>query len=117
DSVGHILRSAGHEVILLRERIAPDSPDPLVAAISEMYGAILVRHDRDYKTIAPRVAVGERRRFRNLSRVALTCNPPRAANRINVALSLIEHEWFQAQSKPDRRIIIEVGTSYIRTIR
>jgi len=117
DSVGRVLRNAGHEVILLRERIPPASPDPLVAAVSEMYGAILVSHDRDFRAIAPRVAVGERRRFRNLSRVALTCSPPGAPNRMRAALSLIEHEWFLAQETSDKRMIIEVGTSYIRTIR
>lgn len=35
DSVGRVLCEAGYDVILLRERIAPDSPDPLVAAVSE----------------------------------------------------------------------------------
>jgi predicted nuclease of predicted toxin-antitoxin system len=31
DSVGRVLQDAGHDVILLRESIAPDSPDLLVA--------------------------------------------------------------------------------------
>ena len=33
DSVGRVLRDAGHDVILLRESIAPDSPDLLDRAI------------------------------------------------------------------------------------
>jgi len=36
---------------------------------------------------------------------------------MRAALSLIEHEWFLAQETSDKRMIIEVGTSYIRTIR
>jgi predicted nuclease of predicted toxin-antitoxin system len=52
DSVGRALRDAGHEVILLRQRIAPDSLDPLVAAVSEMNGAILVSLDSDFKRLA-----------------------------------------------------------------
>jgi predicted nuclease of predicted toxin-antitoxin system len=47
DSVGRVLRDAGHEAMLLRETIAANSPDPLVAAVSEMYGAVLVSHDKD----------------------------------------------------------------------
>jgi predicted nuclease of predicted toxin-antitoxin system len=117
DSVGRVLRDAGHEVMLLRERIAADSPDPLVAAVSEMYGAVLVSHDKDYKALAPRVAIGERQRFRRLSRIALTCSEPQAANRINEALSLIEHEWSAAQGRSDKRILVEIGMSFIRTIR
>jgi predicted nuclease of predicted toxin-antitoxin system len=103
--------------MLLRERIAADSPDPLVAAVSEMYGAVLVSHDKDYKALAPRVAIGERQRFRKLSRIALTCSEPQAANRINEALSLIEHEWSAAQGRSDKRILVEIGMSFIRTIR
>jgi hypothetical protein len=80
DSVGRILRDAGHEVILLRERIAPDSPDPLVAAVSEMNGAVLVSLDSDFTRLAPRVPKGERRRSRKLSRIGLRCKAPRCAD-------------------------------------
>jgi hypothetical protein len=38
---------------LLRERIAADSPDPLVAAVSEMHGAVLVSLDSDFRRLAP----------------------------------------------------------------
>jgi predicted nuclease of predicted toxin-antitoxin system len=117
DSVGHALRAAGHEVILLREQIAPDSPDPLVAAVSEMYGAVLVSLDADFKRLAPRVAHGQRQRFRKLSRIGLRCSEPQAAQRITAALTLIEHEWAAAQQSADKRMIIEIGQSYIRTIR
>ncbi len=48
-----MLSEAGHEVILLREQLAPDSPDPLVAAVSEMNGAVLVSLDSDLKRLAP----------------------------------------------------------------
>lgn len=117
DSVGDVLRAAGHEVILLRERIAPDSPDPLVAAVSEMNGAVLISLDSDFRTLLPRVARGERRRFRTLSRIGLRCKAPRCAQRIKAALSLIEHEWDVAQNNQDKRMIVEVGESHLRSIR
>ena len=106
DSVGRELRAAGHEVILLRERIAQDSPDPLVAAVSEMHGAVLVSLDSDFRRLAPRVARGQRQRFRKLSRIGLRCNPPQAAQRVKVALTLIEHEWGAAQQSADSRMIV-----------
>lgn len=117
DSVGRVLRAAGHDVILLRERIAPDSPDPLVAAVSEMNGAVLVSLDSDFKRLAPRVAVGDRRRFKTLSRIGLRCKAPRCAPRLEVCMSLIEHEWTFAQKSRDTRMIVEIGESYIRSIR
>jgi Domain of unknown function (DUF5615) len=117
DSVGRVLRDAGHEVILLRERIAPDSPDPLVAAVSELNGAILVSLDSDFRRLAPRVPKGQRQRFRRLSRIGLRCKAPRCAERLSATLSLIEHEWAVAQASADGRMIVDVGESYVRSIR
>jgi len=114
--VGRVLTDAGHEVILLRQQLAPNSPDPLVAAISEMNGAVLVSHDGDFKNLAPRAGVG-RRRFAKLSRVALNCSEPKAAERMRVAMSLIEHEWQVSQGRLDKRMIVEIQTTVIRTIR
>lgn len=116
DSVGRVLSEAGHEVILLRKQLAPNSPDPLVAAVSEMNDAVLVSLDSDFNSLAPRAGVG-RARFRRLSRIALKCSEPQAAGRIKAALSLIQHEWDYAQKQPDKRIILEIGTSIIRLIR
>ena len=117
DSVGRALRDAGYDVILLRERIAPDSPDPLVAAVSEMNGAVLVSLDSDFKRLAPRVPKGQRQRFRKLSRIGLRCKAPRCAQRLIATLSLIEHEWMVAQESADKRMIVDIGESYIRSIR
>jgi predicted nuclease of predicted toxin-antitoxin system len=115
DSVADVLRNAGYEVILLRDSIAPDSPDSFVAAVAELHGAILVSYDKDFRSLAPRIGVGQRR-FR-LSRIGFKCSEPHAARRLESALSLIEHEWTLAQSAPDKRIMIEIGPTYIRTIR
>lgn len=117
DSVGDLLRKSKHEVIFLRQEMVPDSPDPLVAAFSEMLGAILVSQDSDFKKLAPRAGVGKQR-FRKLSRIGLgRCQGPHAAKRMGEALSLIEHEWDVAQNRDDKRIIIEIGMTSIRTIR
>jgi predicted nuclease of predicted toxin-antitoxin system len=114
DSVGRALSEA--EVIFLRERLAKDAPDPLVAAFSEMSGAVLVSFDHHFDALAPRAQVG-RRRFAKLSRIGLKCTEPQAAFRIKTALSLIEHEWQLAQTRPDKRMIIEIITTAIRTVR
>jgi predicted nuclease of predicted toxin-antitoxin system len=114
DSVGRKLAEAGHKTVLLRERLAPNAPDPLVAAFAEMFGAVLVSFDHDFKTLAPRAGVGKRR-FQKLSRIALRCFEPE--RRIECALSLIEHEWSYAQNSHDKRMIVEIGRTYIRTIR
>ncbi len=42
---------------------------------------------------------------------------PLAAGRVKAAMSLIEHEWMVAQSSSDKRMIVEIGTTSMRTIR
>ena len=116
DSAGRAFSDAGHEVVFLRTQLAPNSPDPLVAAVAEMNDAVLVSLDSDFKTLAPRAGVG-RQRFRKLSRIAIKCTEPQAPARIKAAMSLIEHEWKVAQGRPDKRMIVEIGHSTIRTIR
>lgn len=116
DSVAHVLRDAGHEVIFLRDTIPKDSPDQVVARVSEALDAVLVSYDKDFKALAPRIGVGQRR-FRKLSRVGFRCREPQAARRMEAALSLIEHEWQTAQTTTDKRMIIEIGDTAIRTIR
>ncbi len=116
DAVGRALQAAGHEVILLRTQLAPNSPDPLVAAVAEMNDAVLVSLDSDFKSLAPRSGVGKQR-FKTLSRIGLKCNEPQAAKRIEAALSLIVHEWDFSRRGSDKRMIVEIGQTTIRTIR
>ena len=64
----------------------------------------------------PRTGMGSAR-FQRLSRIALKCSEPEAAVCIKAALSLIEHEWKIAQGSRDKRMIVEIGNTDIRTIR
>jgi hypothetical protein len=116
DSVGRVLVEAGHEVILLRQILPTNSPDPVVASVAEINEAILVSFDKDFRSLAPRIGIGQQR-FRKLSRIGFRCDEPQAAQRLKIALPLIEFEWTAAQETPDKRMIVEIGPTYIRTIR
>lgn len=116
DSVGHIFAEAGHQVIFLRDAIAPGAPDQLVCAASEANEAILVALDGDMRAIAQRRGIGQRR-FRRLSLIKLSCRETKAAERVRSAMSLIEHEWLVAMEAVDRRLFIEIGNDVIRTVR
>lgn len=115
-SVGRVLQQAGHEVVFLADVLPQDAEDKLVAAVAEQRGAVIVSHDRDFRQLAPRIGIG-RAQYRKLSRVALTCTEPQAAGHVRTALALIEAEWTVAQAARDQRMIIEIGSSYIRTNR
>ncbi|HXZ17079.1 MAG TPA: DUF5615 family PIN-like protein [Roseiarcus sp.] len=61
ESVPKMLEEMGYTVIRLREKTAPDSPDSLVAAVAEANNAVLVTMDGDFKAIASRTEMGQRR--------------------------------------------------------
>lgn len=116
DSVGQALERAGHEVIRLRNILPTNSPDPIVATVAEVNDATLISFDKDFKALAPRIGVGKQR-FRKLSWIAFRCREPMAAQRIDLAMSLIEHEWEVAQSSSDKRMIIHISETTIQTTR
>ena len=119
ESVAKVLESHNHEVVRLREKIAPQSPDPLVAAVAETNDAILVTMDGDFRKIASRHGVGHRR-FRRLSLLRFErCIEAKAASRVEAAMSLIEHEWAVGGGvgSRDRRMFVVITSDTIRTNR
>ena len=116
ESVAKVLESNGHLVTRLRDVMPTDSADTVVAAACNQAGLVLITHDNDFKDMAKRMRVSGRR-FRNLSMIRLGCREPKAAARIESALSLIEFEWALAQASADRRLIMHVGEDVIRTHR
>jgi predicted nuclease of predicted toxin-antitoxin system len=117
DSVGEVLRVRGHTIQYVRDILPVDSSDPLVATVSEEEDAVLVSCDRDFRLIAPRIPHGQRARYRRLSRIALECNEPQAASRIEAAMTLIESEFEIAQKSKDKRMMIVIQNSGIKTLR
>jgi predicted nuclease of predicted toxin-antitoxin system len=116
DSVGECFIARGHVVIRLREAVATGSPDPLVCAAAEANDAILVALDGDMRSLAQRRGIGQRR-FRTLSLIKLSCKITRSTERIEAAVSLIEHEWRYSEGQADRRLFVEIGSDVIRTFR
>ena len=117
DSVADVFRAHGHKIRHVRDILPVDSPDPLVATVSEEDGTVLVSCDRDFKLIAPRIPKGHRARFRRLSRISLECNEPQAAQRIQEAMSFIELEYEKALGRSDKRMIVVIKNSVISSHR
>jgi predicted nuclease of predicted toxin-antitoxin system len=115
-SVAKTLVAAGHEVIIQKDALAPDAEDPVVALTAAENAAVLITFDRDFRAIAGRLGVANRR-LRALSRIQMRCKEPDGATRLQEAMSLIEHEWELAQERSDKRIFIEVLGLGIKTVR
>jgi hypothetical protein len=88
-----------------------------VATIAEQIDATLVSFDGDFERIAPRVPEGARQRFRRLRRIWMRCSEYQAAERLRLALSLIEAEHQLADERADMRVLIWISGGYIKTHR
>ena len=96
---------------------ATNSPDNLVAAISEANGAILVTSDGDFKQITLRIGVGQQT-FRKLSLVRFEkWREAQMAARIQTMMSLIKHEWATGNGDHDRRMFVVICGSVVRSHR
>lgn len=117
ESVCRFLEERGHEVIRLRTILATDTPDPIVAKTAMDLGAILISDDQDFNVIAGRKPTARQRRFQRLSRVNMRCPHAKAVERLAAAIALVEFEFEGAQSRPDKRMIIDISPTLIRTLR
>jgi predicted nuclease of predicted toxin-antitoxin system len=116
-AVAEVLTRHGHVAEFIRDYVPPGAPDPLVATVAQEVNGILISFDGDFQSIAPRVPHGQRARFRTLSRIWMRCDEPAAAGRLELALSLIQSEFDLAQQRADTRMLMWVGSSYLRTDR
>ncbi|HUY38456.1 MAG TPA: DUF5615 family PIN-like protein [Candidatus Binataceae bacterium] len=117
DAVGRVFQAHGHEITHVRDILAINSSDQLVATVSELDGAILVSCDSDFKLIAPRIPIGQRTRFRKLSRISIECTQPQAAKRIEGAMSFIEAEFEISRNSHDKRMFIVIQKNGLKTLR
>jgi predicted nuclease of predicted toxin-antitoxin system len=116
-SAAETFKKYGHDIRFLSQWLPTDSPDQLVATVSENEGAILVSMDSDFGKIAPRIPKGARARFRKLSHIRLECPEPQAARRLDDAMSFIEAEAKIALNRADKRMILGISTNVMRTYR
>jgi predicted nuclease of predicted toxin-antitoxin system len=116
-SVLDVLRNNEHTVQFIRDFVPPGSQDQVVATVAEQLEAVLVSFDGDFEKIAPRIPDGARRRFRSLSRIWMQCNEIQAAQRLSIALELIETEYLLATNGQDGRMHIWLSNGYIKTYR
>jgi predicted nuclease of predicted toxin-antitoxin system len=118
NSVGRVLSDGRHKVIYLNQGalLPRGSPDEQVSAFSILNKLILVATDGDMRRIATGHGVGPSA-YSRLNLLKLTCPEPMAAQRVEEALSLIEHEWHVNSGAAGRQLFIEILISVIRTNR
>lgn len=116
DSAGNALLSCGHSLTRLRDCMLPDTKDPLVALACANGGHVLVTHDNDFRAISKRLNITQKRFQKMLHRVDLKCLEPRAAERLRLAMSLIEAEWLLSKEQ-NVPMVIQIFETSIRVQR
>lgn len=108
NSVVELFRDRGHEVHLVRERLAAGTPDPVVAVIGDRLSAIVVSWDRDFQRLVSRIPHGNRTRFRKLGRISFKCNETQGRTLLEKWIDFIELHYEKCQTEPDFRMIVEI---------
>ncbi|TBN36567.1 hypothetical protein EYE42_15490 [Paracoccus subflavus] len=95
DSVGNALIEAGHDVVRVRDIMAADAPDPVVAEAAMRAKRILVSWDRDFNQQRFR-----KERFAQLSRIGFSCPEEEGARRLRIVMDMIEFTVIRADGSP-----------------
>ena len=118
NSVGDAIAAAGHPLFRLREHMAGDSEDRVIAVACAENGHVLVTLDNDFKAIAKRLQVTQGQYRKLLHRIDLHCDENLGAQRIKEAMSIIEHEWLLVcKGGRDFPMVIQISNVAIRILR
>lgn len=115
-SVANALIERGHDAVLVRDRLAQDAPDPLVATAAVEDGRVLVSHDNDMRRIERKLSPAHRERFPSLSRLMLCLPEPVAAARLVAFLPIIELD-FEIATNAGTAMMFEVCERRVRLHR
>jgi hypothetical protein len=106
DSVGNALARLGHDVVRLREVMAVDTTDPVVAEAAMRDQRILVSWDRDFnqqRFMSPR--------FARLSRLSMSGPEMDGAARLEQVFDIVAFALRRVPSKP---ITVRVGAGKVQ---
>ena len=117
-SIGDNFSNAGWKVIYYNDVLAEKVTDDVVCRTAIFNKAALVAVDKDMKQLARRYnKKRQKNQFAKLDLIMFGGSNVKAVKRSEQAISLIEHEWEYANSKPARRLWIEIAEHHIRTER
>ena len=105
DSVGNILIVMGQDVVRLRDVMAVNTTDPVVAKAAIEGGRILISWDRDFnqqRFMGPR--------FAGLSRLSMSGPEMEGATRLEAVFDIVSFAFDRAAGSP---VTIRVGVSRV----
>jgi predicted nuclease of predicted toxin-antitoxin system len=112
-----MLVQLGYPAIPSKKLISEASQDPLVAALCDQLGAVLISHDRDMKGLIARRPNLQQRQFKNAHLIKCGCKQWRIEERVKASLPIILREYELRKKMNDRRMIVYVETDFLRVWR
>lgn len=117
ESVTEFLRERGHRVDHVRDLYLAATPDPIIAAVADRMGSIVVTwNHRDFKKLAARVPKGGQAALRRLGRINFRCAESLGRQRAEQVIEILEAEYERAQNRRDKRLLVEVTQTSVRLI-
>lgn len=95
DSLGKYLQERGHDVVRVRDIMAADAKDPVVAEAAMRSSRILISWDKDFNH--QRFL---KERYRVLNRIGFSCPEPDGVDRITEVVDLVEFVFERAKGTP-----------------
>ena len=109
ESVTDFFRERGHSVQLVRELLLSGTPDPIIAAVADRMGAVVVTWDRDFNRLIQRVPKGGRGAVRRAGRISFSCNEARGRARLESVIESIEFEYERSRRVGTKRFIVSIS--------
>lgn len=117
DTLVPILKKRGHQVLLVRERLAAGTPDSVIVAVADKLSAIVVTVDKDFRGLISRRPKHNHNRFRSVGLISFQCGYDWLVRRAEHAFPLIEAEYGLLQTQSDRRLIVGIQKDTILFFR
>jgi predicted nuclease of predicted toxin-antitoxin system len=103
-------------LIPFEDVLSRGSSDDMVCIAAEANDALLVAFDNDMKQMARRHGITPAR-FKRLDLLKFECEEPKAAERLEAAMSLLEHEWEVTRPEDMPRLFMVIGRQVLRSHR
>jgi hypothetical protein len=116
ESVAAFFRGRGDAVIYAREALLPGAEDATIAKLADEKHGLVLTCDHDFDALISRAPKGNKLRFRYAGRLSLHCKPRTFVDRLERFMPVIDAEAHQAASRPDPRVIIELGNNFLRIV-
>jgi predicted nuclease of predicted toxin-antitoxin system len=111
NSVAEFFASRGHEVRYVRDVLPAGTPDPVIAAVGDRIGAVVVTWDKDFDKLVSRVPEGNKNAFRRLGRISFRCDYAKGRALAEKWIEHIEFHYRRACEDSDIRMICQVQES------